>query len=57
MGGFSRGVSSIGDLYPDISKQIPQTSYLSAWGDVGNSFAQAGNSIRKALKECEDAGR
>jgi len=51
MNTFLRGMATIGELFPPL---IPYDKYplpYSAWRDVANSFAQAGNSIWFAMKE------
>lgn len=48
MNDFVKGMSTIGQLYP------PRQNYPahnSAWNDTANSFRQAGNDLRHAMKE------
>jgi len=57
MSNFTNGINTIGQLCPSPSsfKEYPHQN--SVWSDVGNSFQQAGNNIRIAIKEINDAKR
>ena len=56
MDNFQKGMRTIGQLYPP-PRPYPNTSPNSAWNDVANSFRQAGDDLRHAIKECSDAQR
>jgi hypothetical protein len=53
---FVYGASTIGKLNYPIKHQNA-TSVYSSWHSVSNSFAQAGASISKSLKEFSNAQR
>ena len=57
MNNFSKGVNTIGQLLPS---PIPFSSYPppnSQWQGVADSFRQAGDSLRAAIKEVSNAQR
>ena len=57
MSEFLRGMDTVGELFP---APIPYTDYPlpdSAWKGVANSFREAGDDLRFAIKECSDAKR
>gem|GEM_PF-7011687 len=54
---FERGVSSIGELFPATIPCSGYPSVESAWEGVANSFRQAGDSLRFAIKKCSDDNR
>lgn len=57
MNDFSKGMNSVGQLLPS---PCPYTEYPppnSAWNGAANSFRQAGDSLRQALKDFSDAQR
>jgi hypothetical protein len=51
MNDFLYGMETIGQLFPAVLRPSDIPS-ISAWQGVASSFAQAGNSIRTALDEC-----
>jgi hypothetical protein len=55
MNDFSKGMNSIGQLFPTPYSYTDYPSYNQAWGDVAKSFFQAGNSLRAALKDFQNA--
>jgi len=49
---FLKGAGSVGNLFPEV--EPPQDSIpLSAWEAVASSFAQAGDSLYKALNQAD----
>jgi hypothetical protein len=57
MNDFLKGMTSVGQLFPDPAPYSGYPSKDSAWHGVANSFYQAGNSLRAAIKEFSDAQR
>lgn len=57
MNDFAKGMNSVGQLFPSPSPYSDYPSPNSAWKGVANSFHQAGNSLRFAIRECSDAKR
>jgi hypothetical protein len=57
MNDFFRGMASVGQLFPDPTPLADYPSRDSAWQGVANSFYQAGNNLRAAIKELSDAQR
>ena len=51
MNDFVKGMSTIGQLSPSPNPYPSHLSQASAWKGVANSFRQAGDNIRAALKE------
>ena len=55
MNEFLKGVNTVGQLFP---APFPYSDYPlpnSAWKSVADSFRQAGDYLRFAIKECSDA--
>jgi hypothetical protein len=46
-----RGMDTIGQLFPPACQPVEYPSQGSAWEGVANSFYQAGNDLRFAIKE------
>ena len=57
MGDFAKGMDSIGQLFPAPSTYEDYPAPNSAWEGVAESFRQAGNDLRYALKEHSDVTR
>ncbi|MDR1389565.1 MAG: hypothetical protein LBJ31_06260 [Treponema sp.] len=57
MNDFSRGMSSVGQLFPAPPSYSSYPSKDSAWQGVANSFYQAGKNLHVAIKEFSDAQR
>jgi hypothetical protein len=57
MNDFLRGMTSVGQLAPDPTPYSGYPTKDSAWHGVANSFYQAGNNLRVAIKEVSDAQR
>jgi hypothetical protein len=57
MNNFVKGMSFVGQLYPAPYSYSEYPSPDSAWQGVADSFRQAGDSLRFAIKECSDAER
>jgi hypothetical protein len=57
MNDFLRGMTSVGQLFPVPAPYSGYPSQNSAWRGVANSFYQAGNNLRAAMKEFPDAQR
>jgi len=57
MNDFVKGMSSIGQLNPAPSSYSGYPPHHNAWRDTANSFRQAGNSIKAALKVFSNAKR
>jgi hypothetical protein len=57
MNNFLKGVSSVGQLFPDPSSYSDYPSKISAWQSVANSFYQAGKNLHVAMKEVSNAQR
>jgi hypothetical protein len=57
MDDFLRGMSSIGQLFPNPASYSGYPPQDSAWRGVANSFYQTGNNIRTAMKEAADVQR
>ena len=57
MDNFLKGMSTIGELFPDPMPYKDYRSPKSAWEGVARSFQQAGSCLWRALKEYEDAQR
>jgi hypothetical protein len=57
MNDFLRGMTSVGQLVPDPAPSSDCPAKNSAWQGVANSFYQAGNNIRVAIKEFTGAQR
>jgi hypothetical protein len=55
MNDFLRGMASVGQLAPDPTPYSDYPTQNSAWRGVANSFYQAGNNIRAAIKEFSDS--
>jgi len=52
---FVKGMSTIGQLSPPPYSYKDYPSQNSAWKGVADSFRQAGNNLRHAIKECTSA--
>jgi hypothetical protein len=50
MDNFLCGMGTIGQLFPRLSEEPPETS---PWQGVGDAFAAAGDSLRWAMKEID----
>lgn len=48
---FYSGMATIGQLFPPVPPVQMDSGPASAWQGVANSFFQAGNNIRNALKD------
>ena len=57
MSDFVKGMDSIGQLFPAPCTYEDYPAPNSAWEGVAESFRQAGNDLRFALKEYSDAKR
>jgi hypothetical protein len=57
MNDFSKGMNSVGQLFPPPSPYSDYPPPNSAWKGVADSFRQTGDSIRAAVKEFSDAQR
>jgi len=57
MNDFSKGMNSVGQLFPAPYPYSDYPSNDSAWNSTANSFRQAGDSLRRALKDFQDAKR
>ena len=55
MNDFEKGINTIGQLFPPPYPYSAYPSRNSAWNDTANSFRQAGNDLRYAIKECKNA--
>ena len=55
MGNFIKGMNTIGQLSPAPSSYSNYPPQNSAWKGVANSFKQAGDDIRYAIKEYMNA--
>jgi hypothetical protein len=49
---FLYGMGTIGQLFPQLPEEPPETS---PWQGVGDAFVAAGDSLRWAIKEFGDA--
>jgi hypothetical protein len=56
MDNFVKGISTVGQLFPPPCP-YPAQAQGSAWADTANSFRQAGNSLRRAMKDFSDTQR
>ena len=54
MNEFWKGVSSIGDLFPEIEKPEDFTP-VNPWIAVGKAFRAAGDSLRRAMNDFQTA--
>jgi len=54
MNNFVKGMGSIGQLFPPTIRPSEYPAQNSAWEGVAKSFSQAGDSLRRAIKECSD---
>jgi hypothetical protein len=54
MNDFFRGMDSIGQLNPAPYLYTDYPQQNSVWKGVADSFRQAGNDLRFAIKECSD---
>ena len=54
MNDFAKGMSTIGQLFSPQHLYPAHSSQASAWEGVANSFRQAGDNIRTALKEASN---
>ena len=57
MNDFLKGMDSVGQLNPEPYVYTDYPSQKSAWQSVADSFCQAGNDLRFAMKKCSDAER
>jgi len=55
MNDFVKGMNSVGQLFPTPSLYSDYPPPNSAWKGVADSFHQAGDDLRFAIKECSDA--
>jgi len=55
MNDFVKGISTIGQLSPSPYPYKDYPSQSSAWKGVADSFRQAGNDLRYAIRECTNA--
>jgi hypothetical protein len=54
---FLKGMASIGQLHPAPCPYSDYPPRHNAWKDTANSFRQAGNSLRTALRDFSNAQR
>jgi hypothetical protein len=57
MNDFVKGMDSVGQLFPAPCSYSDYPSSHSAWEGVAESFRQAGNDLRFAIKENSDVKR
>jgi hypothetical protein len=57
MNDFEKGMTSIGQLHPAPCPYSDYPPPHNAWADTANSFRQAGDSLRAALKDFSNAKR
>jgi hypothetical protein len=57
MNNFAKGMASIGQLHPSPCPYSDYPPPHNAWKDTANSFRQAGDSLRRALNEFQNAQR
>jgi len=57
MNDFVKGINTVGQLFPAPVPYPDYPSANSAWKGVANSFCQAGDSIRKAVKDFSNCQR
>ena len=54
---FEKGINSVGQLLPSPYPYSDYPPPNSEWNGAANSFRQAGDSMRRALKDFSDAKR
>jgi hypothetical protein len=57
MDNFVKGITTVGQLFPSPCPYPVSQTQGSAWADAANSFRQAGNSLRCAMKDFSDTQR
>ncbi|MDR2718552.1 MAG: hypothetical protein LBB89_10895 [Treponema sp.] len=57
MNDFVKGMNSVGQLFPAPISYSDYPPENSAWECVADSFRQAGNDLKFAIKECSDTQR